>query len=81
MPKMLHAVFDSHGVIIAASRTDPDDDTGIPSPIPQPGEGNNYAMITLEGAHIKMPIDQLCTTTRVDTQRKRLVSDDRRTKD
>jgi hypothetical protein len=76
MPIVLHAVYDSRGVIIAASRVDPDDDKSAPAPIPQPGEGNYYALIPLDEAHAKMPLDQLCTTTRVDSQQKRLIAHD-----
>jgi len=76
MPILLHAVYDSRGVIIAASRVDPDDHKSVPAPIPQPGEGNYYAPIPLDEAHIKMPLDQLCMTTRVDTQHKRLIAHD-----
>ncbi|MER8963664.1 hypothetical protein [Mesorhizobium sp. M0701] len=78
MPVVLHAVYDSRGVIIAASRTDPDDDKSTPAPIPQPGEGNYYALIPLDEAHVKMTLDQLCTTTRVDLKKKRLIAHDLR---
>ncbi|CCV06188.1 hypothetical protein MESS2_290004 [Mesorhizobium metallidurans STM 2683] len=76
MPILLHTVYDSRGVIIAASRHDPEDDKSAPAPIPQAGEGNYYALIPLDEAHVKMPLDQLCTTTRVDSQHKRLIAHD-----
>jgi len=76
MPIELHAVYDSRGVIIAASRDDPDDDKSAPAPIPQPGEGNYYAVIPLDEAQAKMPLDQLCTTARVDSRQKRLIAHD-----
>lgn len=77
MPIELHAVYDSRGIIIAASRVDPDDDKSAPAPIPQAGEGNYYALIPLDEAQAKMPLDRLCTTTRVDPQQNRLIAHDR----
>ena len=74
MPKQLHAVYDSRGIIIAASRVDPDDDKSAPAPIPQAGEGNYYALIPLDEAQAKMPLDRLCAATRVDLQHKRLIA-------
>jgi hypothetical protein len=74
MPIELHVVYDSRGVIIAASRVDPDDDQSAPAPIPQAGEGNHYALIPLDEAQARMPLDRLCTTTRVDPQQNRLIA-------
>jgi hypothetical protein len=70
----LHAVYDSRGAIIAASRVDSDDSKSAPAPIPQAGEGNYYALIPLDEAQAKMPLDRLCTTTRVDLRQKRLIA-------
>ena len=78
MPMMLDAVYDSRGLIIAASRSDPDDDKSTPAPIRRAFAGNYYASIPLDEAEAKMPLDQLCTTTRVDGQRKRLIAHDLR---
>jgi hypothetical protein len=77
MPVILHAVYDSRGVIIAASRSDPDDDKSAPAPIPQASAGNYYASIPLDEAQARMPVDELCKTSRVDAQSKRLIANDR----
>ena len=74
MPMVLHAVYDSRGNIIAASRGDPDDDKSVPAPIPQPGEGSYYATIPLDESQARMPLDELCTGARVDLQQKRLIA-------
>ncbi|AGH48637.1 MULTISPECIES: hypothetical protein [Sphingomonadales] len=75
MPKELHAVHDSRGVIIAASIVDRDNISAAPVPIPQPGEGTAYALIALEGREAEMALDLLCTTFRIDPTGKRLIAD------
>jgi len=71
---VLHAVYDSRGNIIAASRSDTEDTKSVPAPVPQPAESSYYAIIPLDESQARMPLDELCTTARVDLQQKRLIA-------
>jgi hypothetical protein len=75
MPIELHAVHDAQGTIIAASLVDPQDQS-TPVAIPQPSDDTHFARIQLDEAHAKMPLEQLCTTTRIDPERKCLIAHD-----
>ncbi len=67
----LVAVHDTEGKIIAATIVGYDDET--PAVIPQAGEGTYAIEIELDDELAQVPLEQLCTTMRVDAKSRRLV--------